>query len=353
MLSKKNLYRWHKRLGLTLGFILFLLALSGIAITFRDELLPMTYPELMRVAPGPLRAPLVDQLNAAKAALPDEALTHLYTAERDDTANMVFFRPKGSWLPHLLAVDPYTSVVKGRMPLLQNIFGVMLYLHANLFLGKIGGFIVGFMGLVLTFFFVSGLILWWPKADWRRKINGLFQGMRGLHRFAGVVFGLPLLFSALTGFVLAFDLIQPLGRWAGDPQKPEELAEVFVCTFEQQLAALNILTPIQQTNLVSIHLCNPKNGLMKFSYGLHERSGHDGYARIIVDPRSQKIVQTFDTSKDPASWSANQLLIYPLHTGAEFGNFGRFINLLCGFALTSLFITGLWPSLKRKLRRPQ
>ncbi len=347
-MDNKTLYRWHRRLGLSLGVVLFFLAVSGLAITYRDELLPMTYSAL-RVEPMGERAPLEGQLLAAKAALPGETLTHLYTSERDDTANMVFYRPKGAWLPHLLAVNPYTGQVQGGMPLLQNVFGVMLYLHANLFLGKVGAWIVGLMGLLLTGFFVSGLLLWWPKnGAWAAKWRGLKQGNgRGVHRFTGVFLGPLLLFSALTGFVLAFDLGQPVGRMLGAPARPEELSKVQECSFEQQLAVLNILTPAQRKNLVSLHLCTPKNGFMKLSYGLHERSGHDGFARLVVDPRTGKVLQRFDSSTDPKSWNANALIIYPLHTGEALGLFGKFLNILNGAALALLFLTGLWPTLKR------
>lgn len=351
-MNKKSLYKWHKRLGLTLGFVLFVLAVSGVTVTYRDELLPVVYPELMQVTPLPERAPLTEQIAAAKAHLKDMPFTHLYTSETDDTSSLFFYKPEGAILPHLLAIDPYTSEIKGSMPLIKNIFGVMVYLHANLLMGKVGSYIVGIMGLILTFFFISGIILWWPRDNWLSKIKLLPKsGLRGLHRGLGIFLGLPLVFSALTGFILAFDLLQPIGRLTGDAKKPEEKSELFTCNYDQQVSALNLLSPEQQKNLVSIHFCSTKNGLMKFSYGLDERSGHDGYIRIVVDPRTQKIVQKFDTTKDPASWSANALLVFPMHTGAYFGGLGRILIFACGIALAILYFTGLWPSLKRRLQR--
>lgn len=348
-MNKKTLYQWHKRLGLTLGFILLVLAVSGVVITYRDELLPIVYTEL-KVEPQVQRASLFSQIEAAKAFLIDQPFTHLYTAERDDTASMFFYKPQGAYLPHLLAIDPYTSEIKGTMPLAQNIFGIMLYLHANLLLGKTGSWIVGLMGLLLTFFFITGIILWWPKQNWLQKLQQLPKsGVRGLHRGLGIFFGLPLVFSALTGFILAFDLLQPIGRALGDQKKPEDMSIVQACNYEEQIQTLNLLTPEQQKNLVSIHFCSPKNGFMKFSFGHHERSGHDGYVKIIADPRTQKIVQKFDTSKDPSSWSANALLVYPMHTGAYFGGLGRVLIFLCGLALAAMYFTGLWPLISKKL----
>lgn len=345
--KRKILYRWHKRLGLTLGLILFLLGLSGVAITYRDELLPLTYPELMQVTPETNRISLENQVIAAHEYLGSQEFTHLYTAESDDTASMVFYRPPGTILPHLLAIDPYTGKVRGGMPLIQNIFGVMLYLHANLLLGKVGSWIVGLMGLLLTFFFISGIILWWPKESLLTKLKHLTSSRtRGLHRALGIFLGVPLVFSALTGFILAFDLMEVSG-----PKKPTEQVLLQNCSFEEQLSALKILTPEQQNNIVSIHFCSPKNGLMKFSFGHDERSGHHGYVRLLINPKTQSIVQTFDTQKDPWSWSANALTIFPMHSGAYFGGAGRILIFICGFALMILYLTGIWPTLKKKLKK--
>lgn len=347
MLSKKQVYHWHRKAGLTLGFFLFLMAISGIAITYRDELLPLTYPELIQVKPATVRLPAHQLLANASAVVPANTLTHLYTSERDDSATMVFYRPTGSWLPHLLTLNPYSGELLGSMPLVQNIFGVMLYLHANFFLGKWGGYFVGLLGLVLTAFFVSGVYLWWPKANWAARLRGFKQGTRGLHRLLGVVFGPFLVFSALTGLILAFDLGQSLGNLRGHALRPAELKTVAACDFNRQMEFLKTLSPLQEQYLVSIHLCSKKNALMKVSHGLNERSGHDGYVRLLIDPASFQTVQRFDTSTDPAHWSVNTQVIYPLHSGSYFGGLGRALNVLTGFALATLFITGLVPKFRR------
>lgn len=315
-------------------------------ITYRDELLPVVYSDLMLVKTQEKRADLKDQIASARAYLKDQPFTHLYTAETDDTSSMFFYRPEGALLPHLLAIDPYTSEVRGTMPLIQNIFGVMIYVHANLLLGKAGSWIVGLMGLLLTGFFISGLIIWWPLENhFLLKIKTLPKsGLRGLHRCLGLFLGLPLVFSALTGFILAFDLIEKFG-----PTKPKEAIEMQSCTYEEQLAALDLLSETQKQNLISIHFCSPKNGLMKFSSGLDERSGHHGYMRQVINPKTKEIVQAFDTTKDPETWSMNQLTIYPMHTGAYFGGLGRILIFICGIALCTLYITGIYPTIKKRL----
>lgn len=346
LVNKKVLYKWHKYLGLTLGLILFILGFSGTIITYRDELLPVLYSDLMQVRPQEHRANLRDQIESARTYLKGQDFTHLYTAETDDTSSLIFFRPEGALLPHLLAIDPYTSEVRGTMPLIKNIFGVMIYVHANLLLGKVGSWIVGIMGLLLTGFFITGLIIWWPHENhFLLKIRTLPKsGLRGLHRGLGLFLGLPLVFSALTGFILAFDLMEKFG-----PSKPKEIVQIQTCNYEDQIKSLDLLSDEQKKNLVSIHFCSPKNGFMKLSSGLHERSGHDGYIRLIVDPKTQTVVQKFDTTVDPETWSMNAITIFPMHSGAYFGGIGRILSFACGIALSILYLTGIYPTLKKRL----
>lgn len=341
-MNKKKLYLWHKRLGLSFGFILFILGLSGTVITYRDELLPKVYSDIMLVTPTSMRLPVQEVIKSARNHLGEASFTHLYTSEREDTATMLFTKPQGAILPHLLAIDPYTAKVTGEMPLIKNIFGIMLYLHANLLLGKSGSIIVGLMGLLLSFFFITGIMIFWGK-NWKMKLKALPRsGIRGIHRSLGIFLGLALLFSGITGFILAFDL---MGQ-----KKPEDMIKTAQCNLNDQLQALNILTKVQLKNIVSIHFCSPKNGLIKISSGLDERSGHHGYTKVIIDPATKNIVQSFDTRKDPPRWSVNALTIYPLHTGSYFGPAGRIITLLTGLALSGLYITGLIISLRSRKR---
>lgn len=343
-MNKKNLYRWHKNLGMTLGLILFILGLSGASIVYRDELLPVIYPDVFLVEPQATRRPVEEIILATRAHLGSENFTHLYTSERDDTATMIFTRPEGSLLPHLITLNPYTATVKGEMPLIKNVFGLMLFVHANLLLGKIGSYIVGLMGLIMTGFVVSGVILLWGP-HMMDKIKKLpLLGTRGLHRGMGLAFAAPLVFVGMTGFILSFDIL-------GDGRKPKDLVSTGTCNLEEQLSSLKLLSPLQKTNIVSIHFCSKKNALMKISSGIHERDGHDGFRKVLIDPKLQKIVQEFDSEKDPAAWNRNALTIYPLHTGSYFGEIGRFVILISGIALIGLYLSGVLVSLRLRCKK--
>lgn len=62
---------------------------------------------------------------------------------------------------------------------------------------------------------------------------------------------------------------------------------------------------------------------MKVSYGTRDNHFLYGYERIILDPRTKKIVQKFNSDKDPPSWNIKRMIIFPIHTGEYFGMFGE------------------------------
>lgn len=348
-MTKKTLYFYHKWAGLTLGALLFLLGLSGIGITFRQELLPIFYSSLFKITPQEKTLSLTELYAglAPKLKLEKKSLTNIYASETSDEAYIFLYKLEGDKFPTMMTVNPYTGAVVGEMSMLKNFFALMLFMHANLFIGKAGSYLVGILGLILIFFIISGLIIWWPQNQLWVKLQRTLDLRKGLkskklHHLLGVLFAIPLFISASTGFLTIFDLsyfiVRPL---KSQEIRVEELERKSLCTFEDELQTLGLMTKIMEDNLISVHFCTPKNGLMKISYGLHDRDFLKGYARLVIDPVKQEILQRFDSEKDPSSWNIKRLIIFPIHTGEYFGFFGRFVNLLTGMGLVLLFVSGI------------
>ncbi|MBQ0740758.1 PepSY domain-containing protein, partial [Aquimarina celericrescens] len=60
-------------------------------------------------------------------------------------------------------MNPYTGELLKETPLSKDFFTVILYLHRNLLLGKIGTQIIGYSIIIFIISLISGLILWFPK----------------------------------------------------------------------------------------------------------------------------------------------------------------------------------------------
>ena len=354
-MTKKLIYKIHKWMGLTLGVLMFLFGLSGVAITFRHELMPKVYPSMFHIEPEYKAVSLEKILiSATKYLGPERRVTNIYASEDQNEAYMLLVKDPNAWLPVMLTVNQYNGNIVGEMGLIKNFFAIMLFMHSNLFMGKIGSYIVGVMGLVLLFFVVSGVYVWLPSQSLWGKVKRLLQLKKTnlsqrTHHFVGVVFALPLAISAITGFLPIFDVTYIVGRhFTGDPVKVEEIEKTGACEFQDQVSALSFVTADMMENLVSIHMCTQKSALMKVTYGLRSQHFLDGYARILIDPAKQQIIQEINSDKDPKSWNFKRLFIYPIHSGEYFGLPGRIIVLISGFALMFLFVTGVTLYIKRR-----
>lgn len=353
-MSKKKLYKVHKVSGLTLGFLIFLLALSGTIITFRAEIMPMVYPEF-KVTPGHRELPVETLLLQSHDHLGnDKTITNLYTAEDKEEAYLVLYKDPKKLLPGILAIDPYTGKITGEMAVWQNAFAVMLFFHANFFLGKIGSYLVGFLGAVLMFFVISGIYIWLPKHGTLAKFKRLItlqskNHSQNVHHSVGLVLSIPLFISAITGFLTVFDIAYPIGKMlSGDPSRVEEIEKIGTCDFRREVHSLNVLSSAQRENLISIHMCGKKNSLVKATFGLRDRHFLQGYGRILIDTEKNEIVQNINSDNDPKSWNLKRLIIFPIHSGEYFGMPGRVINLITGLGLMGVFCSGIWLSIKRK-----
>lgn len=353
-MNKKLIYKIHKWTGVTFGFILFLLAISGVAITFKHELMPMMYPSYFHIEAGEAHLPLETIARKTQGHLgPEKSMTNLYAAEDKNEAHMILYKDPNASLAMLVTVNPYTGAVIGEMSLAKNVFAVMLFMHANLFLGKTGKYLVGISGLILFFFVLSGIYIWYPQNSFTQKIKRILQFKvnmsQKLHHFMGLTFALPLAVSAITGFLIIFDFGYMIGRPInGDAHRPDEMEVVGVCEKEDQFKALSLLKPEEVKNLISIHFCSKKNSYMKASFGLQNQNFLNGYKRLVIDPKTQTILQDFDSSKDPASWNYKRLTLFPIHTGEYFGMIGRIIVFISGLGLMGLFISGIRLFFKRR-----
>lgn len=350
---KKTLYKLHKLAGLTLGIFIFLLALSGVIITFREELLPVVYSEF-RVTPGLHELRPEIQIKNAQAYLGHRSVTNFYANGEADEASLILFKDPAKSFPEILVMNPYSGAVIGEMPLIKNIFAVALFFHANFFLGKTGEWLIGILGLILVLFVVTGIYIWLPKLNVKHKLKQTFSGKTSnqkLHHQIGLVLAPPLIISALTGFLTVFDLSYVVMKnLRQDPTRPEELSKVVACNFENDMKALETLNETHLKNLISIHLCGKKNAFLRVSYGVTDRHPTNGYSRILIDPETQQIVQMFDSKTDPSSWNIKRLLIYPLHSGEILGLFGKTIVFLTGIGLMLIFITGILLTFNRARR---
>jgi uncharacterized iron-regulated membrane protein len=274
----------------------------------------------------------------------------------------------------------------------------MARFHHNLWLGAVGGILIGSAGLCLLGFIITGLWLWWPGV---KKLGSGFRlrwskpgfiRTYDLHSWFGLV-GLPIfLVLAVTGAMFEFTWMRaavhyglgggeadrslalrmqpqrpPNAEKAGDkpaakagamatpaPRASDGPASVAIqaptLTFDQAIAAAEAAIP--GTGVLS--LIPPRPGrpdatwsvLLDYPWNVGSYSGAlvqlnlDATPKLILDPRTMS----------PGGWVNGQ--IWGLHTGTWGGGWSKTLYLIVGLLPPALLVSGflLWWHRRRMAR---
>lgn len=199
--------RIHRVLGVFVGILLVVIALSGSALVFAPEIDAVLSPHIYTTTPQPQRVAMDTVLKTVQAAHSDRNLVDIllpkvpngvYRIMADDYAFSIY-------------ANPYTGEISGARPWNQSYEGWLYELHSNLFAGQIGKWIVGSVGGMLLVLSVTGIILW---PGWRRLIAGWkirFHAPRpilnyDLHKVIGIVSVAFIVLVASTGVAIVFGL---------------------------------------------------------------------------------------------------------------------------------------------------
>jgi sulfite reductase (NADPH) flavoprotein alpha-component len=214
---KAALLQVHSIAGLVLALLLSLIALTGVIMSFEDEIVDHLNAGIMQVAPRNAPALLPDELVARLKVVPDAGKVTAIMLSSDPSAavHVRFARDEQGARPSSLYVDPYDGHVLG-VPRGEDFFATVRRLHRWLLIpGDAKGWgrqITGVAALGLIVMLISGLVLRWPRRAssvkmWLKPNFGLSG--RGLYRSLHAVIGtwvLPVyLVMTLTGLWYSFD----------------------------------------------------------------------------------------------------------------------------------------------------
>ena len=214
---KSALLRLHSIVGLVHALLLSLIALTGVIMSFEDEVLDHLNAGIMGTAPRTTPALLPDELVARLKAVPNAGRVASITLSSDPSAavHIRFARDEQGGRPSSFYIDPYDGHVLG-VPYGEDFFATVRRLHRWLLIpGDSKGWgrqITGVAAIGLIVMLVSGLVLRWPRRVSSVKMwlkPDLALSGRGLHRSLHAVIGtwvLPIyLVMTLTGLWYSFD----------------------------------------------------------------------------------------------------------------------------------------------------
>ncbi len=357
----------HLWLGLSFGFFLAVVGLTGSVLVFWHEIDEMLNPALYEAAPheGMAAKPIDELIVAAKQAAPAGWDSAWLDAPRQN-GNYVFgfYYPEASAKPDEaeslnVVIDPHTADVVGRRvfyhawnPLKHCFVGFFFKLHYALFLGETGVTIIGTLAVLFFISVMSGLILWWPlTGNWKRVLTikrkaSAERFNHDLHQSAGFYSLIVMLALLVSG--IYFNL----------PDQFKWLVERFSTLTpevdsKQTKPALTSNNPLENAlqkaqtlySGATPHYYNFGNGDKAVFTACYKdipslRSKVLDMGCVNINSASGEILQI----KDPAHGTAGDVFMqwqWPLHSGQAFGWTGRILVFLTGLICPLMFVTGV------------
>ena len=336
--------------GLALSLWLMLLGATGTLLAFKDDWLRATVPGLSQPAPYPTPESLAARARAAEAAFGTENLRRvLFAGNRVGHDLVTLWDGGGAYL------DPRSGAVVERWADHGRAIDLLFELHHRLLLGEAGRQPVGWVGLALALFSLTGIYL--SAGSWRRfrpkvwPANGRRVALLEAHRDLGLIAALPLLAMALTGAALCFpQSFRAVAAWAGAPAPvpATQPAPFPAVAWEAVFARASAEFPAADIRIATWPTAKaPGVELRLRDAGEWHPNGR---STLRLDPADGAALARFDAVAAPPALRA-VLEAYAIHSGRIGGRPYHLLVALSGVALTLLSAYGALAYLKR-LRRP-
>ena len=360
MTMRRALLLTHRWAGLVLGLALVLIGITGSILSFQREIDAALNPALFRAS------------GSANPDLSYGAILRQAEAATGRPAGSI--RPPDSVWPVWVVspvrgqrgaatayLDPATGAVLGERDGRAGFIGTTRQLHEALLLRDWGGHeAVGWLGVALLVFALSGIWLWWPRqgspgralVTIRRRPSLLFN--LDLHRVIGIWMAAVLAVVAVSGVVLIFPGwfrpvfgIAPPVAAAPAPPRREPM------TVDADAAAAAAMAHLPGQVVTGLLLPSRQRPLWQVTLR-PEASDPEVRARSVIgiDPWSGAVAE----ERGPRTRGlAEETLALQrwLHGGALLGWPGRLLVFASGLAMPVLFVTGLaaWLLRRRNRRR--
>jgi uncharacterized iron-regulated membrane protein len=367
---KKSIRFIHLWLGLLVGAIVFVVAITGCIYAFQEEIQNATQEyRFVETQAMPMLVP--SKLEPiARQALPGKILHALKYNTPEKSVEAIFYSFEPDYY-YIVYINPYTGEVLETVNLDETFFHFILDGHFYLWLPhETGQIIVASATLIFLVMLITGIILWWPKNKKAAKQRFWFRWKDGmkwkrknydLHNITGFYISTLALVFALTGLVWGFQwFAYSYYKVAGgekslmyeDPESKKTLLnihnqmdKVWLKMRQEYPQAQSIEVHPPESDMASIAAnANPENGTFwKIDYRYYDQQS-------LSERKVSHIYGRF-----PEANAADKLMRmnYDIHTGAIAGLPGKILAFCISLLVASLPVTGvmIWLGRKKKIRK--
>lgn len=352
---RKPLLALHTWIGLVLGVVLLIVALSGAVLVFRPQLERRMDPDRFIVPAGSMRMSIDVLAARARAAHPVGELESVRFYGDPTMPLLVLFSNK-----EYVHLNPYTGVVLGTRQRYGEGFGWVEGIHKYLTLEPdVGENVNGSLAFVFAALMASGVILWWPATrralkaglTLNRKLNGRPWHLN-LHKTLGFYAAAVLLFSALTGIPIALDstrivLSYLTGSSAPRPAPTKPAGTGAFVGFDAVATQVAQLMP----NASETYIARPKTGIATAYAIAADAPQPNARSYLWTDAATGRLVRYTPYAELPRGYRLYYWLL-SLHTGVAGGWLMKLLLLFGTLSVPVLAYTGVLSYFRRPSRKP-
>ncbi len=361
-LDRKKLFKIHSWIGIKLSVLFFVVCFSGTLATLSHEMDWLFIPESRAYSSEATpQAALVPHNQIAAnihTAFPDGKIVYWNTPEEPYLCNIIHLVQDGQ--RRYLFANPYTGEVQGIVNLTFQRF--FRDLHYYLFIPfQVGHFTVLVFGFMLLISLLTALFFY---KKWYRKLFELKTGkgaivfFRSLHRLVGV-WSVPftILFS-VTGIWYFVERVNVGGvstiANTQAPQLSEPIADSAAFAEIQRTIDYNQAVKVAQQEIEGLVVkdilppSSPTSALYLTGKS-DEPLVRNRANRVYLHPTTFEVLKVQRASSLPTVTWLNDIAD-PLHFGNWGGLITKIIWFLLGLGISSLVLTGIWISQKRKVK---
>lgn len=352
----------HGWVGVFASLFVFLIAATGVMLTFFNEMFELQYGDLVRAEAGP-HAHVADLIEVAERDhvpgfetmgmfMPDTRVEGLETA-------LAYGTEPGSDEIVMISVDPTTAEYKGDFILHHAFAHELTDFHFSLLLGDWAMTFMAIIGILMILFTLTGLYMWWPRGSTRMRDKLLKVQTKGRfvpklfnwHGLAGIWLGAFTLLFTVTGIGIvkpdwlgpALSQIDEPAAW--DARFKEDCGD----TITLRQAADQALAAFPDRNISGVNIVRGEEAKYVFSLrkvgDWNVRFG-DAHAEVHARCASEMWATTLSEQNAPAIFGA---LLLTLHGGHIFGRGAEISVIATGLALMLLSGSGVYVFFKRTL----
>lgn len=383
---KKNVSKLHLWLGLTVGFFVLIISITGALYVFKDEIQNVLRKDYIHHNEQNISQkkilPLKILEQKVEAQTNEKYPIHWAEIPLDKTKSYKFFyyeRNPNAWnyfdefvIYKTAYVNPFTGKVLALEDEKNGFFNIIKFIHWSFLLkSDWGTYIVGIPVLIFLIMLISGIILWWPKNKKARKQRFWFQWKNikswrrknyDLHSILGFYASFFALILTLTGLFYAFFFVQAALYYAfsgGETKYPD-------------FSNIKTKAPIELRNsttldkiAANVEKLYPSASAYSLDFGYehlddHEHPNYEVYVKqldysyhinhqVIFDENSGEVL--FNRSHQKKNFGEKFVAAnYDIHVGAILGIWGKILAFIVSLICASLPITGflVWKGRKFK-----